>query len=107
MNQPHLYYLRLICAALLLPCLAFVVHAHPGRTDVNGGHYDHSTGEYHYHHGQSAHQHFDIDGNGSLDCPLTFDGPPDHSRPAAVGIAAAVCVAAPVIATTLSNRKEK
>lgn len=23
--------------------------AHPGRTDSNGGHYDRSTGEYHYH----------------------------------------------------------
>lgn len=24
-------------------------YAHPGRTDSDGGHYDHSTGEYHYH----------------------------------------------------------
>lgn len=31
--------------------------AHSGGTDENGGHYDHSTGEYHYHHGHSAHQH--------------------------------------------------
>jgi hypothetical protein len=31
--------------------------AHSGRTDSNGGHYNHSTGEYHYHHGYSAHQH--------------------------------------------------
>lgn len=31
--------------------------AHSGRTDSNGGHYDRSTGEYHYHHGYSAHQH--------------------------------------------------
>lgn len=28
--------------------------AHPGRTDSNGGHYDRSTGEYHYHNGGSA-----------------------------------------------------
>jgi len=33
--------------------------AHSGRTDVNGGHYDSTTGEYHYHHGYSAHQHPD------------------------------------------------
>ena len=26
-----------------------VSFAHPGRTDSNGGHYDRSTGEYHYH----------------------------------------------------------
>lgn len=25
--------------------------AHPGRTDSNGGHYNHKTGEYHYHNG--------------------------------------------------------
>ena len=31
--------------------------AHPGRTDGNGGHYNRSTGEYHYHHGYPAHDH--------------------------------------------------
>ena len=31
--------------------------AHSGRTDSKGGHYDRSAGEYHYHHGMSAHQH--------------------------------------------------
>lgn len=34
-----------------------VCFAHRGRTDSSGGHYDRSTGEYHYHHGYSAHQH--------------------------------------------------
>lgn len=38
--------------------------AHSGRTDSNGGHYDSSTGEYHYHHGYSAHQH-----NADGSCP--------------------------------------
>lgn len=33
--------------------------AHSGKTDANGGHYDHSTGEYHFHHGFPAHQHTD------------------------------------------------
>lgn len=32
-------------------------YAHPGRTDGKGGHYNRSTGEYHYHHGMSEHQH--------------------------------------------------
>lgn len=41
--------------------------AHPGRTDSNGGHYNRSTGEYHYHHGYSAHQHI----NGV--CPYDFN----------------------------------
>ena len=31
--------------------------AHSGDTDNNGGHYNRSTGEYHYHHGEPAHQH--------------------------------------------------
>lgn len=34
-----------------------ICFAHRGRTDSSGGHYDTSTGEYHYHHGYSAHQH--------------------------------------------------
>lgn len=29
-------------------------HAHPGGLDKHGGHYDHKTGEYHYHQGPNA-----------------------------------------------------
>lgn len=43
------------------------VFAHSGRTDENGGHFNHATGEYHYHHGHPAHQHE----NGV--CPYAFD----------------------------------
>ena len=60
-------------AFILFAVLAFLslpVYAHPGRTDSNGGHTDHSTGEYHYHHGYGAHQHYDLDGDGILDCPF-------------------------------------
>jgi hypothetical protein len=49
--------------------------AHSGRTDSNGGHYNHSTGVYHYHHGYPEHQHYDIDGNGTIDCPYTYTAP--------------------------------
>lgn len=45
---------------------------HGGRTDGNGGHYDRSSGEYHYHHGYSAHDHYDMDGDGIVDCPYTI-----------------------------------
>lgn len=51
-------------------CLILVItpaSAHPGRTDANGGHWDHSTGEFHYHHGYPAHQHT----NGV--CPYDYD----------------------------------
>lgn len=40
--------------------------AHQGGTDSKGGHYNRDTGEYHYHHGYSAHQHT----NG--ECPYDF-----------------------------------
>lgn len=32
----------------------FVASAHSGRTDSNGGHWNHATGEYHYHSGEYA-----------------------------------------------------
>lgn len=53
--------------------LTTVATAHPGDTDSNGGHYDRSTGEYHYHHGYPAHDHYDMDGDGDIDCPYDFD----------------------------------
>lgn len=65
-------YLAFLCVLALLFFSSSTVMAHPGRTDFSGGHTDHSTGEYHYHHGFSAHQHEDIDGDGILDCPYEF-----------------------------------
>jgi hypothetical protein len=65
-----------ICIALILliSCIATaLVFAHGGRTDANGGHYDRSTGEYHYHHGYPAHQHT----NGV--CPYDYDDKTNHS----------------------------
>lgn len=54
---------------LLLFCvsLPFSAQAHSGRTDSDGGHWNHDTWEYHYHHGYGPHQH--IDGV----CPYKFD----------------------------------
>lgn len=42
---------------VLILLLCHVAFAHSGGTDSKGGHTDRSTGEYHYHHGYSAHQH--------------------------------------------------
>lgn len=64
-----------LCLFLLCPSAL----AHGGKTDANGGHYDRSTGEYHYHHGYPAHQHYDMDGDGVVDCPYNFDDQTDHS----------------------------
>jgi len=64
---------------ILAQVLVVPVSAHPGKTDSNGGHTDHETGEYHYHHGYPAHDHYDIDGDGNIDCPYEFDDRTDHS----------------------------
>lgn len=69
--------MALLSVFLLL--IFFPVFAHPGRTDSSGGHYDRSSGTYHYHHGYPAHQHIDLDGDGTLDCPYKFDDQTSHS----------------------------
>ena len=53
--------MRRFCAFLLvlLTLCCCAASAHPGRTDSQGGHTDHSTGKYHFHHGHPAHQHPD------------------------------------------------
>lgn len=55
---------RFLCSLIII---LSIITLHPGMTDENGGHYDRSTGEYHYHHGYPAHQH----PNGV--CPYDFD----------------------------------
>ena len=56
----------LLALLILLLIFSVISFAHPGDTDSNGGHYDHSTGKYHYHHGYPAHSH--IGG-----CPYDYD----------------------------------
>ncbi len=51
------------------------VFGHSGRTDSEGGHWNHSTGTYHWHHGKPAHQHEDRDGDGYKEwCPYENSG---------------------------------
>ena len=49
--------LLFIIATVIVTCLGSISSAHSGRTDASGGHYDRSTGLYHYHHGYPAHRH--------------------------------------------------
>lgn len=58
-------------AFLLILLHPFTVAAHSGGTDSHGGHHDGD--DYHYHHGYPAHNHWDMDGDGDLDCPYYFD----------------------------------
>lgn len=48
---------KIIILVILMISMTSVSFSHSGRTDSNGGHYSSATGEYHYHHGYSAHQH--------------------------------------------------
>ncbi len=57
----------------LISVISLSVFAHPGRTDSDGGHTNHSTGEYHYHHGYPEHDH--PDGI----CPYIDDTNNNHS----------------------------
>lgn len=67
--------IKIIINIMLCLCLLTMpTHAHSGRTDSSGGHYNHSTGKYHYHHGYPAHSHYDIDGDGTIDCPYKSQG---------------------------------
>lgn len=62
-----------VCCTLLFAILFSISYAHPGDTDENGGHYDRSTGEYHYHHGYPAHDH-----PGGV-CPYDYKDNTDHT----------------------------
>lgn len=72
---------RLLAILLVLSSitlLALSAFAHPGSTDNDGGHFDRTTGEYHYHHGYPAHSHYDKNGDGIVDCPYNFDDQTNH-----------------------------
>jgi hypothetical protein len=58
---------KFLLPILILLLFGTYVSAHPGSTDGDGGHFDHSSGEYHYHHGYPAHEHSDGE------CPYDFD----------------------------------
>lgn len=72
------YILACVFACCLILSVPLPVSAHTGRTDSRGGHRDGSTGDYHYHHGYEAHQHYDMDGDGVADCPYDFDDQTNH-----------------------------
>lgn len=61
------YKVSIIILVIVIINIPLNIFAHSGRTDGSGGHYVGGTGEYHYHHGYSAHQH--IDGV----CPYDYD----------------------------------
>ena len=71
-------FIEICCLVLLLPLFIIFVSSHSGKTDSHGGHVNSSTGEYHYHHGYPAHQHYDMNGDGIIDCPYDFDDKTSH-----------------------------
>lgn len=75
-HKISLFFTVLFVSVIILPITAF---AHKGKTDAYGGHYDRSTGEYHYHHGFDEHQHYDINGDGIPDCPYDYEDWTNHN----------------------------
>ena len=69
----------LLAVTSIIFSLQMSVFAHSGRTDSSGGHRNHSTGEYHYHHGYSAHDHYDVDGDWDKDCPYRYNEETDYT----------------------------
>lgn len=63
---------KALVISLFMFLIPLSVFAHSGRTNPDGGHYDSSIGEYHYHHGYSAHSH-----NNGI-CPYDFHDAVDH-----------------------------
>ena len=66
-------HISVLLITILLLLLTVPAYAHPGKTDANGGHYNRSTGEYHYHHGKPEHQH-----PGGV-CPYDFEDTTGHN----------------------------
>ena len=67
------YIFSLLCFIALSTVLLITASAHPGGTNDDGGHWDYEAGEYHFHHGYPAHDHYDSNGDGIVDCPYDFD----------------------------------
>lgn len=107
--------IKVFIILLLFAMLPVPASAHPGKTDSAGGHTNHDTGEYHYHHGYSAHQHYDMDGDGVIDCPYDFDDQTDHDSGSSVNSSSSNYVydqpstkfTVPQIATTESKKTEE
>ena len=78
MIQRRIFVLLLSVLTVFTFCVT--VYSHPGRTDSSGGHRDSPTGEYHYHHGYPSHDHYDMDGDGYVDCPYNFDDKANHAE---------------------------
>lgn len=58
--------------SIVFSASVITVSAHSGGTDSSGGHHVNGTSEYHYHHGETAHNHYDMDMDGDLDCPISY-----------------------------------
>ncbi len=71
----------LVFIVALLFLLTITVLAHSGRTDANGGHWDRSTGTYHFHTGEHAGKGFSSDSSSSEYVPFTPPYEPPTENP--------------------------
>ena len=93
-NKAILLIVIIVLISILLATPAF---AHSGGTDSNGGHYNHDTGEYHYHHGYSAHKQT----NGV--CPYERTTPIIKNKPS-IGVFIIIVIVLAIIARTVYRR---
>ena len=77
------YWLTVLTVGLVL-LLPVTAVAHGGGTDSQGGHYD-GSGGYHFHHGYPAHAHWDMDGDGIVDCIYKFEDKTNHDSSGSSG----------------------
>lgn len=99
MSKRLIFLFLSIWLVFLLPINAY---AHPGNTDSSGGHYNHSTGKYHYHHGYPEHQHT----NGK--CPYSDSDDSDGGilKGLDFGTAAFITVGLTIVLTILLYKME-
>lgn len=65
---------------VLLVSISIEAFAHPGSLDENGGHYNHSTGEYHYHDGLHTESDYDENDSDNSISNSKKTGPFDRSK---------------------------
>ena len=72
--------LFVLFAAFTATLFILTSFAHSGGTDSQGGHHK-DNGDYHYHHGYPAHDHYDTNEDGIADyCPYDYEDDTKHNQ---------------------------
>jgi hypothetical protein len=96
--------LKLLVALTVFFLFTFRIFSHGGDTDRYGGHYQRSTGTYHFHHGMGPHDH--PNGQCPYDQPVVKSTPSEPEQPSWTTniIAMIIGIGVGVIATKSMSR---